>query len=130
MHSYSLSMLRRALRLLLGLLLLCLLSACSTLPEQPSTDVTPTAPPSTGGGQVLTFPQTPPQLRTPAFGGSEQIAPTVKVLASVAPSLLIQFPLTPVSIKALFPKASALVTVLQGDPEISVFDTVIVDVQN
>jgi len=69
-------------------------------------------------------------LRAPAFGSAGQVAPTVKVLASVDPSLIIQFPLTPASIKALFPKASALVTVMQGDPEISVFDTIVVDVQN
>jgi hypothetical protein len=88
----------------------------------PTGNATPTAP--GGGGGVG------PTLRTPDFGGSEKIAPTVKVLASFDPSLIIQFPLVPASIKQLYPKASALVTVIQGNPEVSVFDTVIVDVQN
>ncbi|HEX7737749.1 MAG TPA: hypothetical protein VF458_23065 [Ktedonobacteraceae bacterium] len=118
-------------RLMSSLLLLCLLlTACSTSSAQQTNNSTPTAISSTGGVQKLTFPQTPPSLRTPAFGASEQIAPTVKVLASIDPSLIIQFPLFPASIKKLFPKATALVTVIQGNPEISVFDTVVVDVQN
>lgn len=111
---------------LLGLLL----AACSTSPAQQTGNSTPTVAHSTVGVQKLIFPQTPPTLRTPAFGTSERIAPTVKVLASMDPSLIVQFPLFPVSIKKLFPKASALVTVIQGNPEVSVFDTVVVDVQN
>ncbi len=114
-----------------GILLLCLLfSACSTTPAPSITSTTPTAPGSSSGGPALTFPQTPPSVRTPNFGGSEQIAPTVKVLASLDPSLIIQFPLVPSGIKALFPQATALVTVIQGNPQISVFDTVVVDVQH
>ena len=121
----------RASRGIAGVLLLCLLfSACSTSSPPTSTSTTPIVPGNTSGGPTLTFPQTPPSVRTPSFGGSEQIAPTVKVLASLAPSLIIQFPLVPSGIKALFPQATALVTVIQGNPQISVFDTVIVDVQH
>ncbi|HEY0753979.1 MAG TPA: hypothetical protein VGD98_08475 [Ktedonobacteraceae bacterium] len=117
-------------RLVPGLLLLSLLlGACSTSSAQP-TGVTPSATGGSSGGPAQGFPQTPPTLRTPAFGSSEQIAPTVKVLASLDPSLIIQFPLVPASIKALFPNATALVTVIQGNPAISVFDTVEVDVQH
>jgi hypothetical protein len=117
----------RAARLLPAAMLLCLLlGACSGSPAAPTAGTTPAS--SSSGGQPA-FPQGAPQLRTPGFGSSEQIAPTVKVLASVDPSLIIQFPLVPASIKARFPDASALVTVVQGNPEVSVFDTVIVDVQ-
>jgi hypothetical protein len=68
-------------------------------------------------------------LRTPAFGTSGQVAPTVKVLASADPSLIVQFPLAPASIKSLFPDATGLVTVIQGNPQTNDFDTMIVDVQ-
>src|SRR2546421_664958 len=56
-------------------------------------------------------------------------APTVKVLASVDPTLIIQFPLVPSGIKTLFPNAKGLVTVFQN-PKANDFDTVTVDVQN
>jgi len=69
-------------------------------------------------------------LRVPTFGSAGQEAPTVKVLPSVAPTVIIQFPLVPVSIKTLFPKATGLVTVIQGNPSTNDFDTVTVDVQN
>jgi hypothetical protein len=67
-------------------------------------------------------------LRTPSFGSGEQIAPTVKVLASADPTLIVQFPLVPSGIKALFPHASGVVTVLEN-PQTNDFDTLIVDVQ-
>jgi hypothetical protein len=118
----------RAAKVGSGILLLCLLvSACSGTPSAPTASKTPVG--GTSGGGQPTFPTSGPPLRTPNFGSSEQIASTVKVLASLNPSLIIQFPLVPASIKKLFPDATALVTVIQGNPEISVFDTVIVDVQ-
>lgn len=100
-----------------------LMTACSstTSPTPTSTSTTTT----TGGGS---FPTTPITLRTPSFGSQE--APTVKVLSSADPTQIIQFPLFPVSIKQLFPTATALVTVIEGNPALSVFDTVIVDVQH
>lgn len=133
MYTYRLSRSfrpRKAARLAAGIFLLCLLlGACSTGPIAPAPGTTPQPSSSTGGG-APTFPQIPPPLRTPKLSDSEQIAPSVKLLASLDPSLVIQFPLVPSSIKARFPQASALVTVIQGNPDLSVFDTVIVDVAN
>ena len=82
---------------------------------------------SPGGGQPA-FPTSQAQLRTPTFSSAGQEAPTVKVLASVDPTLIIQFPLFPASIKAKFPDATGLVTVFQN-PQANDFDTVTVDVQ-
>ncbi|HLZ56034.1 MAG TPA: hypothetical protein VKR06_03720 [Ktedonosporobacter sp.] len=115
-------------------LLSLLASACAPQPgAQTGPGGTKTGGVAGGTAQTSsapTFPTTPPALRTPSFGSAGQIAPTVKVLASVDPTLIIQFPLSPSSIKTLFPKASGLVTVMQGNPAISVFDTITVDVQN
>ncbi len=111
----------------LGIILLALLlSACSG-PFSSSTP-TPTSTTTTSSGSP-TFPTTALALRTPAFGTSGQVAPTVKVLASADPSLIVQFPLAPASIKPLFPDATGLVTVIQGNPQTNDFDTLIVDVQ-
>lgn len=112
--------LRRPIIALPALVLLILLMSACVPPGGPTTQGTP-AP---GGGG------TPLPLRVPTFGTAGQEAPTVKVLPSVAPTVIIQFPLTPASIKTLFPKASALVTILQGNPNTNDFDTVTVDVQN
>lgn len=115
-----------ATQLVLLILLTLLVSACDSGSSN-NTSSTPTAG-SSGGGQV-SFPASAPQLRVPDFGAGK-LAPTVKVLPSVDPSLIVQFPLSPVSIKKLFPKATGLVTVMQGNPDISVIDTVTVDVEN
>lgn len=108
------------------ILLAILLSACSA-PFSSSTP-TPTRTITQSNG-APTFPTSALALRTPAFGSPGQVAPTVKVLASADPSLIVQFPLVPVSIKTLFPDATALVTVVQGNPQTNDFDTMIVDVQ-
>src|SRR5579884_1516047 len=86
----------------------------------------PSAPQGNGNGTTTTtggpsFPSTALQLRAPSFGSGEQVAPTVKVLASADPTLIVQFPLVPSGIKALFPNASGLVTVLQN-PNTNDFD--------
>src|SRR5947209_961231 len=113
---------RPVIALVVIVLLGLLLAACDTS----STQNTQTKQTTTGGSS---FPTAAPSLRTPAFGSSGQVAPTVKVLASVDPTLIVQFPLFPASIKSLFPKATALVTVFQN-PVANDFDTVTVDVQN
>ncbi|MDQ2903085.1 MAG: hypothetical protein ABI456_25595 [Ktedonobacteraceae bacterium] len=117
-------------RWMLALVMLTLLSvslgACSTAPANPAASSTATAP--AGGGQPQ-FPSAAPQLRTPNFGNAGQVAPTVKVLASVDPTLIIQFPLFPASIKGKFPDATGLVTVFQN-PQANDFDAVTVDVQH
>jgi hypothetical protein len=109
---------------LLGLLF----TACTgPSPSTPTTNKNST----TGGGSNANagFPTKPLALRAPGFGSPGQVAPTVKVVASADPTLIVQFPLFPVSIKKLFPDATALVTVIQGNPQTNDFDTVIVDVQ-
>jgi hypothetical protein len=106
------------------MLLAILLSACSG----PSSSSPPTTKNTTSGG-TSSFPKTGPALRTPQFGTPGQVAPTVKVLASADPTLIVQIPLFPASIKTLLPNATGLVTVIQGNPETNDFDTVIVDVQ-
>jgi len=109
-----------------GLLVLCLLlAACSSGSNGPTASTSPTA----GGGKSV-VPTVVPTPRVPQLSTSEQVAPSVKVLASLAPTVIIQFPLFPASIKSKFPNATALVTIIQGNPAISVFDTVTVDVQN
>ncbi|GAC1347886.1 MAG: hypothetical protein NVSMB27_14310 [Ktedonobacteraceae bacterium] len=60
---------------------------------------------------------------------NSQLAPTVKVLAS-SPTFIDQFPLVPSGIKALFPNATGLVTVVRGSHDDSTSDTVTLDVQN
>ena len=106
--------------MLLGLLV----SACSTsntpLPTNSNTPGTNTGGPASQTAQLA--------LRTPSFG--QQEAPTVKALSSADPTLILQFSLAPASIKPLFPNATALVTVIEGNPAVSDFDTVIVDAQN
>jgi hypothetical protein len=57
------------------------------------------------------------------------LAPTVHVLASLPPTTILQFPLVPSGIKARFPDATGLVTVVRGDRNDSTSDTVTVDVQ-
>src|SRR5713226_6672420 len=61
---------------------------------------------------------------------AHQLAPTVQVLSSQPPSVIIQFPLFPSGVKKAFPKATGVVTIVQGNPAVSLFDTVTVDVQN
>jgi hypothetical protein len=61
---------------------------------------------------------------------SHQLASTVQVLASQPPSVIIQFPLFPSGVKKAFPKATGVATIVQGNPAVSLFDTVTVDVQN
>jgi len=105
--------------MLLGLLV----SACTSTPPTTNSGTPGT---TTGGGPA--FPTTQLALRTPSFG--QQEASTVKVLASADPTLILQFSLVPASIKQLFPNATALVTVIEGNAAVSDFDTVIVDAQH
>ena len=60
----------------------------------------------------------------------ERLAPTVHVLDSLGKTRILQFPLVPSGIKAAFPKATGLVTIVEGDRDNSTADTVTVDVQN
>src|SRR6266568_2432114 len=76
------------------------------------------------------------QIRSHAFQpktlqqliASDQLASTVQVLSSQPPSVIIQFPLFPSGVKKAFPKATGVVTIVQGNPAVSLFETVTVDV--
>lgn len=59
-----------------------------------------------------------------------KLAPTVNVVSSLPPTTIIQFPLVPSGIKAAFPTATGLVTVVRGSRDSSTSDIVTVDVQN
>ena len=118
---------RSSFALLLLLLLAMLLAACD-LPGSSST-ATPTVGTTTTVNSQPSFPTTPLALRVPSFGSPGQVAPTVKVLSSADPTLIIQFPLFPSNIKSLFPNAVGLVTVFEN-PATNDFDTVTVDVQH
>src|SRR5689334_1769231 len=61
---------------------------------------------------------------------AHELASTVQVLSSQPPSVLIQFPLFPSGLKKAFPKGTGVVTIVQGNPQVSLFDTVTVDVAN
>lgn len=122
---------RPTLALTLILFLTLFLSACDipgTSNVAQSTATVGKIPTATSNAQP-TPPTVPLVLRVPTFGTAGQVAPTVKVLASADPTLIIQFPLFPVSIKALFPNATGLVTVFQN-PIANDFDVVTVDVQH
>ena len=80
----------------------------------------------TGAGQHTPLqPQTLRQLIA-----SHSLASTVQVLSSQPPSVIVQFPLFPSGVKAAFPKATGVVTIVQGNPAVSLFDSVTVDVSN
>jgi hypothetical protein len=61
---------------------------------------------------------------------SGRLAPTVHVLNSLPPTTIVQFPLIPSSIKQAFPQATGLVTIVRGNRDNAIADTVTVDVQN
>src|SRR5690348_7601303 len=75
---------------ILGIMLLALLLTACSGPFSSGTP-TPTSTTTTSGGAPA-FPTTALALRTPAFGTPGQVAPTVKVLASADPTLIVQFP--------------------------------------
>ena len=60
---------------------------------------------------------------------NHQLAATTQVLQSQAPSVIVQFPLFPSGVKKAFPKATGVVTIVQGNPEVSLLETVTVDVE-
>jgi hypothetical protein len=64
------------------------------------------------------------------FEHSGGLAPTVHVLNSLPPTTIVQFPLVPSSIKNAFPQATGLVTIVRGNRDNAIADTVTVDVQN
>ena len=61
---------------------------------------------------------------------NHELASTVQVLDSQPPSVILQFPLFPSGVKKVFPQATGVVTIVQGNPAVSLFDTVTVDVSH
>ena len=61
---------------------------------------------------------------------AHQMASTVQVLSSQPPSVILQFPLFPSGVKKAFPKATGVVTIVEGNPAVSLYDSVTVDVSN
>src|SRR2546427_10009487 len=59
-----------------------------------------------------------------------RLEPSVQVLDSMAPNTIVQFPLVPSGIKNAFPQATGLVTIVRGNRDNAIADTVIVDVQH
>ncbi len=60
---------------------------------------------------------------------NSRLAPTVHFLTALPPTTILQFPLVPSGIKAKFPDATGLVTIVRGDRDDSTSDTVTIDVQ-
>jgi hypothetical protein len=58
-----------------------------------------------------------------------KLAPTVHVLDTFAPTTILQFPLVPSGVKAAFPDAKGLVTIIRGSRNDSTSDTVTLDVE-
>ena len=59
-----------------------------------------------------------------------RLAPTVHVLNSLPPTTIVQFPLVPSGIKQAFPQATGLVTIVRGNRDNALSDTITVDVQH
>src|SRR5579872_6873892 len=59
-----------------------------------------------------------------------KLSRSVNVLSSLGQTTIVQFPLVPSGIKQAFPQASGLVTIVRGDRNNSIADTVTVDVQH
>ena len=83
-----------------------------------------------GPRQATNVPFNPEAERLRQMVHKGLLAPTVHVLDSLAPTTIVQFPLVPSGIKAAFPNAKGLVTIVRGNRDNAIADTVTVDVQN
>jgi hypothetical protein len=79
---------------------------------------------------VKSSPVNPQDVRLRRLIHEGRVASTVHVLDSLAPTLVVQFPLVPSGLKTAFPSATALVTIVNGSQGSSVLDTVTVDVEH
>ncbi len=77
---------------------------------------------------AFTYPHLGSAKTTTQAPTSQRLASSVQVLAAQSPSVIIQFPLFPSGIKKAFPNANGVVTIIEGNPQVSLFDTVTVDV--
>ena len=83
-----------------------------------------------GSGHTSNIPFNPEAEHLRQMVRAGLLAPTVHVLNSLAPTTIVQFPLVPSGIKAAFPNATGLVTIVRGNRDNAIADTVTVDVQN
>ena len=79
---------------------------------------------------AFTYPRQSSAQGSSAPAQTRHLASTVQVLSSQPPSVILQFPLFPSGVKKAFPKADGVVTIIEGNPNVSLFDTVTVDVEN
>lgn len=123
------SLLRHMCRLATGLPLLLVMLSLLTLQASAATNVALTAHNriASSYSHVL-FNSYVQQLRH--MGRNGALAPTTHVLDSLPPTLIEQFPLVPSGIKAAFPNASGLVTIVVGSHNDSTANNVTVDVAN
>ena len=126
----SMSSLRRAA--LSGPLLFALLLVLSSIQAGAAQAATrtQTAPAAVQASHASASPLDPEAMRLRQMVRAGRLAPTVHVLNSRAPTTIVQFPLVPSGIKAAFPQATGLVTIIRGNRDNAIADTVIVDVQN
>ena len=126
----SMSSLRRAA--LSGPLLFALLLVLSSIQAGAAQAATrtQTAPAAVQASHASASPLDPEAMRLRQMVRAGRLAPTVHVLNSLAPTTIVQFPLVPSGIKAAFPQATGLVTIIRGNRDNAIADTVIVDVQN
>ena len=126
----SMSSLRRAA--LSGPLLFALLLVLSSIQAGAAQAATrtQTAPAAVQASHASAGPLDPEAMRLRQMVRAGRLAPTVHVLNSLAPTTIVQFPLVPSGIKAAFPQATGLVTIIRGNRDNAIADTVIVDVQN
>jgi hypothetical protein len=126
----SMQLLQRMLRIrsitLSGLLMLVLLLVSAL--QVGGASAAPIKPNTVARANQVPFNANAEQLRQMVRAG--QLAPTVHVLDSLAPTTIVQFPLVPSGIKAKFPQAKALVTIVRGNRDNAIADTITVDVQN
>src|SRR6266704_166507 len=83
-----------------------------------------------GPRQATNVPFNPEAERLRQMVHKGLLAPTVHVLDSLAPTTIVQFPLVPSGVKAAFPNAKGLVTIVRGNRDNAIADTVTVDVEN
>lgn len=83
-----------------------------------------------GSSHTMNVPFNPEAERLRQMVRKGLLASTVHVLNSLAPTTIVQFALFPSGIKAAFPKATGLVTIVRGNRDNAIADTVTVDVQN
>lgn len=127
---HPLRMLRRVA--LSSALLAALLIVVSSLQAGAAIAATraPASPGIQHAAQVSAELQNPEAAQLRQLVREGRLASTVHVLNSLAPTTIVQFPLIPSGIKAAFPQATGLVTIIRGNRDNAIADTVIVDVQN